>query len=66
MKKKKKSFLKKGLKFLNLHMYGIFDFEKQTIIKVSLDQSEIDMDIALMNGLGDNLTQCEFDITLLI
>jgi len=47
-------------------MYGIFDTKKKKVLKVSLDQSEIDMDIALMGGLGDDLTQCEFNIGLVI
>ena len=47
-------------------MYGIFDTKKETIVKISMDQTEIDMDIALMGGLGDNLTQCEFDVALVI
>jgi hypothetical protein len=51
-------------KILNIHMYGIFDVRKKTMVKVGLDKSEIDMDMALMGGLGDNFAQCEFDVSL--
>lgn len=64
--KKKKKISMKGSKVLNLHMYGIFDRRKQNIVKVSLDQTDIDMDVALMGGLGDSLSLCEFDVTLVI
>ena len=64
--KKKRNKIKKNVKILNIHMYGIFDFKKKTVTKVSLDQSEIDMEVALMGGFGDSLTQCEFDITLIL
>ncbi len=63
MKKKKSA---KKMRILNIHMYGIYDVKKNAVIKVSLDQSEIDMDMALMGGLGDDLTQCEFDVSLII
>ncbi len=57
-KKSKKSVL------VDLHMYGIFDTKKKTIIKISLDPIDIQMEIALMGGLKGNLQECEFDITL--
>ena len=63
---KRRIIRKKNHKILNIHMYGIFDTKKETIVKISMDQTEIDMDIALMGGLGDNLTQCEFDVALVI
>ena len=63
---KKKGPTKRNSKIVRLHMYGIFDTKKKKVLKVSLDQSEIDMDIALMGGLGDDLTQCEFNIGLVI
>ena len=45
-------------------MYGIFDKKADTLIKVSLDRTEIQMELALLGGLGDNLKECEFDIKL--
>jgi hypothetical protein len=64
--KKKRNTTKKNAKILKIHMYGIFDTKKETVVKISMDRLEIDMDIALMGGLGDSLTQCEFDIALVI
>ena len=64
--KKKKSLIKKNAKILKIHMYGIFDIKKKTVVKVSLDQSEIDMDMALMGGMGEAITRCEFVIALVI
>lgn len=63
---KKRVIKRKKSRVLNIHMYGIFDTKKEKIVRVSMDQSEIDMDIALMGGLGDALTQCEFDVALII
>jgi len=51
-------------KFINLHMYGIFDTKIEKIIKVSLDPSEIQMEIALTGGSQENLVECEFDVKL--
>lgn len=64
--KSKRSTIKKNAKILNIHMYGIFDVKKRKVVKVSLDQSEIDMDMALMGGMGETIAQCEFDIALVI
>jgi len=64
--KKKRSDRNKNAKILKIHMYGIFDSQKQTVVKISLDKLEIDMEMALMGGLGDSLTQCEFEIALVI
>ena len=64
---KKKSAAKKpklSKRLINLHMYGIFDKKKDTVVKVSLDKAEIQMELALGGGLGENLTECEFDIKL--
>lgn len=60
----KKKSAKKKLRLIDLHMYGIFDKKKDTIVKVSLDKSEIQMEIALMGNIGEVLTECEFDIKL--
>ena len=45
-------------------MYGIFDVKKNTIVKISLDPTEIQMEIALSGGWKENLVGCEFDIRL--
>jgi len=63
MLKKKTKKSKKPI-LVDLHMYGIFDTKKNTIIKISLDPTDIQMEIALMGGLKNNLQECEFDITL--
>jgi hypothetical protein len=64
--KKKRSDRNKNARILKIHMYGIFDTKKETIVKISMDKLEIDMEMALMGGLGDNLSQCEFEIALVI
>ena len=58
--KKKKSKRKPML--IDLHMYGIFDIKKKTIIKVSLDKDDLQMDFALMGGPSELLVECEFDV----
>lgn len=63
IKKKKANKIKKS-RLIDLHMYGIFDTKKNTIIKISLDPVDINMEIALMGGLKGTLQECEFDITL--
>jgi len=62
MKKTKKQ--KKGS--IDLHMYGIIDKQKNTMVKISLDHSDIQMEIALMGGLKGSLSECEFNITLIL
>jgi hypothetical protein len=47
-------------------MYGIFDVKKNTITKISLDPTEIKMEIALSGGLNENFRECEFNIKLAI
>jgi hypothetical protein len=64
MKRKKNAKQKRHL--VGLHIYGIFDAKKHTITKISLDHAEIQMDIALSGGLGENLKECEFDIKLAV
>ena len=61
---KKKTKKSKKLTLVDLHMYGIFDNKKNTIIKISLDPVDIQMEIDLMGGLKGNLRECEFNITL--
>ena len=60
----KKSKSKKTL--VKLHVYGVFDKKKKTITKVSLDHSEIQMEMALLGGIGENITDCEFDLRLFV
>ena len=63
MKKGKRSTKQKP-KLIDLHMYGIFDVKKNTIVKISLDPSEIQMEVALSGGLKENFVECEFDVKL--
>ena len=60
----KKKSVKKKLRLIDLHMYGIFDAKKESVIKVSLDKTEIDMDYALLGK--EEFMQCEFYVKLLI
>lgn len=65
MKKKptsKKKTAKKQL--LKLRLYGLFDTKTKKMIKVSLDPSEIQMELALCGGLGEDLAECDFDVDL--
>lgn len=64
MKKKKVSKKKNISKLIDLHMYGIYDKNRHTLTKISLEQEEIQMEIALAGGLEDGLIECEFDILL--
>jgi len=62
---------KKKLRFIDLHVYGIFDLKKNTIIKISLEKDDLQMDFALMDfalmgGSSENLAECEFDIKVAI
>lgn len=61
---KGKRNVKKKSHLIDLHMYGIFDVKKNTIVKISLDPTEIQMEIALSGGWKENLVGCEFDIRL--
>ena len=63
---KKKSIKKDKRVSVRLHVYGIFDKNKKTIIKVSLDHSEIEMEMALLASIGEDITDCEFDLKLFI
>lgn len=64
MKKKKSKKQVKKAKLIPLHVYGIFDKQKNTMIEISLDHTDIQMEIALMGGLNSNLVECEFNIGL--
>ncbi len=62
---KKKGSRKKVLKKpIDLHMYGIYDKKNNTLIKISLDPEEIQMEIALSGGLTKNFSECEFNVRL--
>ena len=63
---KRKRAAKRKLHLIDLHMYGIFDVKKNTITKISLDHSEIQMEVALSGGLNENLIECEFDVKLAV
>lgn len=63
-RKKKVGKIDKKPIMVDLHMYGIFDTRKKTIVKISLDETDIQMEIALAGGLKPHLQECEFDITL--
>jgi hypothetical protein len=63
---KRKKVAKRKSRLIDLHMYGIFDVKKNTIIKISLDPAEIQMEVALSGGLNENLIECEFDVKLAI
>lgn len=56
----------KTRKVIPLHVYGILDSKKNVITKVSLDETEIQMEIALMGGLPKDFVECEFNIKLRI
>lgn len=60
----KKSKQKRKPTIVDLHMYGIFDKNRKVITKISLDHSEIQMEIALSGGLASHLAECEFKIKL--
>lgn len=62
----KKKSRKQKRRLIDLHVYGIFDLKKNTIIKISLDETELQMDFALMGGPSENLAECEFDIKVAI
>ena len=62
----KKKSTRKKIKYVDMQVYSIFDTTKNIITKISLDHAEIDMEIALMGGLKDNLQECEFDIRVII
>lgn len=66
MKRKKSSKKGKLPELVELHMYGIYDKKNKKMVKVSLDQAEIQMEIALSGGLEKNFSECEFTIELAI
>lgn len=62
----KKKSPKQKRRLIDLHVYGIFDLKKDTIIKISLDKDDLQMDFALMGGPSQQLAECEFDIKVAI
>ncbi len=64
MKKARKKSSKKTL--INLCVYGIFDTKVKKITKVSLDPSEIQMELAFSGGQEDSFVECQFDIKLIL
>lgn len=51
----------KSQKILSLHVFGILDNHLKKIIKVSLDQEELEFDLDLDNHDG-RLSLCDFEI----
>jgi hypothetical protein len=66
MSKKKSVKRKRKQRLLDLHLYGIFDLKKNTMLKISLDKEDLQMDFALMGGPSEHLAECEFDIKVAI
>jgi len=66
MPKKKSAKRKQKRRLLDLHVYGIFDLKKNTMLKISLDKYDLQMDFALMGGPSESLVECEFDIKVAI
>jgi len=52
----------KKLKQIPVHICGIFDIKSKKVVKVSLDEDEIDIEISFMNE--NQFSKCEFDILL--
>ena len=57
MKKKTK---KKKPEFIKVRLYGIFNPKEKKLIRVSLDNDEIDMDLALTSN--KDLVECKCDV----
>ncbi len=58
-KKKEKKFM------LSAVVYGVFDCDKKELLKVSLDEDEIEMDLAIQYS-ENKYSRCEFTIELAI
>jgi hypothetical protein len=63
MAKKKKTNKKDKELNMTSVVYGVFDCIKKELIKVSLDEDEIEMDLTLQFG-ESRYSKCEFVITL--
>lgn len=55
---------KKQVEFIQVHLYGIFNAKTKKMLKVSLDQEEIDMELAL--NTNKDLVECQSDVTLIL
>lgn len=66
MKKKAVSKKKSKKQVITIRLYGIFDNKSKKMIRVSLDPAEIQMELALSGGLGENLVECDFDVDLAV
>lgn len=53
---------KRKSKPLSVHIWGIFDIQEKKLVKVSLDENEIDTDLVFMPD--ERYSMCEFDIVL--
>jgi len=49
-------------KKIPVHICGVFDLKTKKVVKVSLDEDEIDTEIAFMDE--ERFSKCEFDILL--
>ena len=56
---RKKTTRNKKSKELELHLYGILDTKEEVMLAISLDQTEIRAEIALMGGLPKGVVECE-------
>ena len=55
---------KKKVEFIQVHLYGIFNAKTKKMIKVSLEQEEIDMELAL--NTDKDLVECQSEVTLIL
>jgi hypothetical protein len=51
--------------YIDVVIYGIFDTKNFRLVKVSLDQSEIQMDMSLMTE-NNNLSECEIPLAIFL
>ncbi len=64
MQPKRKKAPKRNPEFVAVRLYGIFNLLTRKMVKVSLDQEDIDMELAL--STDKNLTECTCNVTLII
>jgi hypothetical protein len=51
--------------YVNVKIYGVYDTLIKKVVKVSLDHSEIDMEMVLL-GEKPTLKECVMEVTLLL
>jgi hypothetical protein len=51
--------------YVNVKIHGIYDAVARKVVKVSLDPTEIDMELMLM-GENPNIKECVMEVTLLM